>query len=213
MANDALVKAQEQGVKNLSESAAKSALGQALSKVETYQKKLMGAKEVAGRAGQAVVETALTQGTLFLGSVFEGAAGDWVKPMGIVDVRPAVALPLLAYAAYDIMNDGAYGEYALATANGLFGSWFAGVGVMVGQAAKEKFSKGGGVDAAGNPPPANVKKDANGNPIKDPTTGLWVTAGRQISGNDGPSRDVTLSPPRRGGLVRASRRNRDEEED
>jgi len=176
----------------VSEKAAPAALNQAVDKIHQLKTKLAEGKETVKAVGSEVIQLALTQGTLFLASFAEGALGDWMKPGGIVDVRPVIGGAAIVYGFYDLATGGDLGCYALAAGNGIVGSWTAGMGVSAGKAAADAWSGRGNTtmkDKAGNPPPSNVKRNADGQPLLD-DKGNWVLAG--------PVRDVARTQDRRG---------------
>lgn len=133
----ALQKALKTGTSNLSEGQSKNALGQALTKLKGLGTKAEIWKDNAMDAGSEVIQTAETQGTLFLACMAEGYFGEDKLTVG-VDVRPVVGTVATVFGLWDTLNGGKYGgKHFVAVGNGLIGSKIASVGLKAGRKLAE----------------------------------------------------------------------------
>ena len=135
----------------VSDKAAKSALGNAVSRIANLTKKANTSKEAMMETGTLVLHTAETQGSLFLSSMAEGYLGEDKLKLGSVDLRAPVGLLAQGYGLYQTMTGqkGA-GQHVLALGNGVMGSWLANVARNAGRTLAEK--------RAGYQPAANVQQ-------------------------------------------------------
>ena len=113
---------------------AKTALGQAVSRITSLTKRANASKEAMVETGSMVVHTAEMQGSLFLASMAEGYFGEEKLKIGSVDLRAPVALGAQIFGIYDTMKGGKNGgAHLLALGNGVLGSWLASVARGAGQ--------------------------------------------------------------------------------
>lgn len=123
----------------VSDRQAKTALGQAVTRISSLTKRANASKEAMTHTGSMVVHTAETQGSLFLASMAEGYFGEDKLKIGSVDVRAPLALTAQGFGLYDTMKGGKNGgAHLLALGNGLLGSWLATVARRAGQTLATK---------------------------------------------------------------------------
>lgn len=174
----------------VSDRQAKSALGQAVTRITSLTRRANASKEAMTQTGSMVVHTAEMQGSLFLASMAEGYFGDEKLKIGAVDVRAPLAIAAQGFGLYDTMKGGKNGgAHVLALGNGLLGSWLASIGRKAGQTLASK--KG----AAGTTP-ALIPQLQGGHPFQA------LLSEPALSG---PPREVVLTP--------RSRRHPDDEDD
>lgn len=201
----------------VSEKQAKSALGDAVGKIASLTKKNNITKEQIEETSDQVVNTGLTQGSLFLASLAEGYFGPEKMKVGGVDMRAGLGVAASGYGLYQTITGEDGGAGYLAAGNGVFGSWLASVGRDAGQALAEKREKAkAGGAASSSPaadPAANIQPQPQPQPAATPSTGgLLAEPARALPQPDpvvrGPIREVLLTPrgestqgqgPRRGG--------------
>lgn len=213
----------------VSDKAAQSALGSAVSRISNLTKKANTSKEAMMETGTLVLHTAETQGSLFLASMAEGYLGEEKLKLGAVDLRAPVGLLAQGYGLYQTMTGqkGA-GQHVLALGNGVMGSWLANVARNAGRTLAEK--------RAGNAAPANPSAQITPGATPPVVVMQGALPGPTLlypePGVAGPVREVLLTPepiaagdddvgrwPRRrdrrpgpGRFVRAAR-NRDRDDD
>lgn len=183
----------------VSEKQAKSALGAAVDRITNLKKKAEDMKETVTGAATEFLKTGITQSTLFTASVAKGALGDkYLRPGGVVDVRPVTAGVLGLYSIYDLlMNDGKYGgAYALAGANGIGGSWTAEMGIAAGQGMQKMWEK---------PQDVQVGSEGQTRQNADGKTEVFKAGQWQLAGAIGPERKISLLPTRSKAKARARR--------
>ena len=126
----------------VTEKQAQSALGEAVGKIASLTRKNNITKEQMEATGEQVVNTGLTQGSLFLSSLAEGYFGPEKMKVGGVDLRAGVGVAATGYGLYQTITGEDGGAAYLAAGNGVFGSWLASVGRDAGQTLAEKRKKG-----------------------------------------------------------------------
>ncbi|MCB9746755.1 MAG: hypothetical protein H6740_29550 [Alphaproteobacteria bacterium] len=151
----------EKPVSQLSENQAKSALGDALSKIASRDRQVAVSKETMANTANAVVNVIETNGALFLSSMAEGYFGEDKLKVGSVDVRAPLGIGLQGYGLYQMITGKKGGEHALALGNGVTGSWLSSVGRNAGQMLKQKAS---GVQATAQVLPAGPTMQGNYQP-------------------------------------------------
>ena len=185
----------------VSDKAAQSALGEAVSRIASLTKRAHHSKEAMVETGTVVLHAAETQGSLFLASLAEGYLGEDKLKVGAVDLRGPVALLAQGYGLYQTMTGqkGA-GAHVMAVGNGLMGSLLASIARNAGRTLAEKR---GGAAPAPMPLPAPA-------PVPVVMQGLLPEPGLS-----GPMREVLLTPEtegdelgRRGGRRRMRQRMR-----
>jgi hypothetical protein len=125
----------------VSDKAARSALGDAVSRISNLTKRANTSKEAMMETGTLVLHTAETQGSLFLASLAEGYLGEEKLKVGPVDLRAPVALLAQGYGLYQtITGQKGAGQHVLALGNGVMGSWLANVGRNAGRTLAERRS-------------------------------------------------------------------------
>jgi len=142
--------------------AAVSGLKAATEKLKSMKSRLETAKENAGTTATAAMHAGETLGTTFVASTAEGYFGrDKLKPGG-VPLR-AVGGFLLGGWGLAAMISGDGGGHQLAIGTGLLASEGASLGVLAGQALKEKMAKDASANANGGAAqtPANPAAPAN----------------------------------------------------
>ena len=150
MANQSALAAAMKGDK-VSDRQAKTALGQAVTRIANLTRRANASKESMAHTGSMVVHTAETQGSLFLASMAEGYFGEEKLKIGSVDVRAPLAIAAQGYGLYDTMKGGKNGgAHMLALGNGLMGSWLATVARKAGQTLATK--KGAAAPVASTSP-------------------------------------------------------------
>ena len=123
----------------VSDKAAQSALGEAVSRIASLTKRAQHSKEAMVETGTVVLHTAETQGALFLASLAEGYLGEDKIKIGAVDLRGPLGLLAQGYGLYQTMTGqkGA-GAHVMAVGNGLMGSMLASVARNAGRTLAEK---------------------------------------------------------------------------
>ena len=122
-------------VKGMSETAAKSALTEAMNRMNRGEKKLAVMRENAKVTGEALVHTAEITGTAFLSSMAAGYRGEKGLKVGPVDARLA-GVGLQVWGLYDcLMGNG--GGHQLAIGTGMVTSYIAEKGHIAGAALAE----------------------------------------------------------------------------
>lgn len=195
----------------VSEKQAKSALGDAVGKIASLTRKNNITKEQMEETGEQVVNTGLTQGSLFLASLAEGYFGPEKMKVGGVDMRAGLGVAASGYGLYQTITGEDGGAGYLAAGNGVFGSWLATVGRDAGQALAEKREKAKAEAAA----PSSPAPDGTAQPqvvqVQPATGGLLAEPVRALPKPQpdhvvqGPVREVLLTPrgegqgPRKGG--------------
>jgi hypothetical protein len=175
----------------VSDKAAQSALGSAVSRIANLTKKANTSKEAMIETGTLVVHTAETQGSLFLSSMAEGYLGEEKLKLGSVDLRAPVGLLAQGYGLYQTMTGqkGA-GEHVLALGTGVMGSWLANVARNAGRTLAEKraANQGGEVPAVQLTPAATQPMVVMQGALPGPAM-LFPEPGVA-----GPVREVLLTP-------------------
>ncbi len=185
----------------VNEKQAKSALGDAVGKIASLTKKNNITKEQIEETGEQVVNTGLTQGSLFLASLAEGYFGPEKMKVGGVDVRAGLGVAASGYGLYQTITGEDGGAGYLAAGNGVFGSWLASVGRDAGQALAEKREKAKAQGASPSSPAADpaASVQPQPQPAATPNTGgLLAEPARALPQPDpvvrGPIREVLLTP-------------------
>ena len=183
----------------VNEKQAKSALGDAVGKIASLTKKNNITKEQIEETGEQVVNTGLTQGSLFLASLAEGYFGPEKMKVGGVDMRAGLGVAASGYGLYQTITGEDGGAGYLAAGNGVFGSWLASVGRDAGQARAEKREKAKAEGAAPSSPAADPAAQVQPAPAATPSTGgLLAEPARALPQPDpvvrGPIREVLLTP-------------------
>ena len=198
MANQSALAAAMKGDK-VSDRQAKTALGQAVTRIASLTKRANASKEAMAHTGSMVVHTAETQGSLFLASMAEGYFGEEKLKIGSVDVRAPLAIAAQGYGLYDTMKGGKNGgAHLLALGNGLMGSWLATVARKAGQTLATK--KGATTPMAQSLLPQLEGMGSGGMPFQALLTEPALA---------GPPREVVLTPR----AERVRRRHLDEDDD
>ena len=194
MANQSALAAAMKGDK-VNDRQAKTALGQAVTRIASLTKRANASKEAMAHTGSMVVHTAETQGSLFLASMAEGYFGEEKLKVGSVDVRAPLALAAQGYGLYDTMKGGKNGgAHLLALGNGLMGSWLATVARKAGQTLATKRAA----------PPTTVQQLLPQVQGQIPFQTLLTEPALA-----GPPREVVLTPR----AERVRRRSREEDDD
>ena len=194
MANQSALAAAMKGDK-VSDRQAKTALGQAVTRIANLTRRANASKESMAHTGSMVVHTAETQGSLFLASMAEGYFGEDKLKIGSVDVRAPLALTAQGFGLYDTMKGGKNGgAHMLALGNGLMGSWLATVARKAGQTLATKRAA----------PPTTVQQLLPQVQGQIPFQTLLTEPALA-----GPPREVVLTPR----AERVRRRSREEDDD
>ena len=194
MANQSALAAAMKGDK-VSDRQAKTALGQAVTRIANLTRRANASKESMAHTGSMVVHTAETQGSLFLASMAEGYFGEEKLKIGSVDVRAPLAIAAQGYGLYDTMKGGKNGgAHLLALGNGLMGSWLATVARKAGQTLATKRAA----------PPTTVQQLLPQVQGQIPFQTLLTEPALA-----GPPREVVLTPR----AERVRRRSREEDDD
>lgn len=205
---------------DVSEKQAQSALGDAVSKIASLTRKNNITKEQMEETGEQVVNTGLTQGSLFLSSLAEGYFGPEKMKVGGVDMRAGLGVAATGYGLYQTITGEEGGAGYLAAGNGVFGSWLATVGRDAGQALAEKRNKGkDGAPAASAGPAATQPNTVTPPAEAAPSTGddgllpeprvhraRALPASQPEPVTSGPVREILLTPRAEGGRPRAQQR-------
>ena len=138
----------------VSDKAARSALGDAVSRISNLTKRANTSKEAMMETGTLVLHTAETQGSLFLASLAEGYFGEDKLKVGPVDLRAPLAIAAQGYGLYQtITGQKGAGQHVLALGNGVMGSWLANVGRNAGRTLAERRAAPGTSTTTVTPPP------------------------------------------------------------
>lgn len=192
----------------VSEKQAKSALGDAVGKIASLTKKNNITKEQMEATGEQVVNTGLTQGSLFLASLAEGYFGPDKMKVGGVDMRAGLGVAATGYGLYQTITGEDGGATFLAAGNGVFGSWLASVGRDAGQTLAEKRDKAKAKEAAPSSqpadpaaqaqpaatPPAAMPTPATGGLLPEPQVIRALPQPQPDHAVQGPMREVLLTP-------------------
>lgn len=135
----ALAKAQDAlaSGKQMSQTTAKSALEEAMSKLESAGKRASKAKEQVVAGAEALMHTGEIQGTVFLASMAEGYFGEDKMRVGSVDMRAIGGVAVAGWGIYEAMT-GKGGTHQLAVGNGLLATAIGSYGRLAGAKLKEK---------------------------------------------------------------------------
>ncbi len=134
-------------VKGMSEAAAKSALTEAMGRMNRGERKLAIMRENAKVTGEALVHTAEITGTAFLSSMAAGYRGERGLKIGPVDARLA-GVGLQVWGLYDCLM-GSGGGHQLAIGTGMVTSYIAEKGHIAGAALAEIRSDKAAAAASG----------------------------------------------------------------
>lgn len=188
--NSALQTAMQGG--KVSDKAAQSALGSAVTRIANLTKKANTSKESMVETGTLVVHTVETEGSLFLASMAEGYFGEERLKLGSVDMRAPIGILAQGYGLYQTATGqkGA-GQHVLALGTGVLGSWLANVARNAGRTLSEKRT---GTQRPADMPVVMVQGALPApSLIPEPTL-------------SGPMREVLLTPERERRRVRRARR-------
>ena len=169
------------GGSKVSDKAAQSALGEAVSRIASLSKRAQNSKEAMVETGTALMHTTETQGALFLASLAEGYLGEDKIKVGAVDLRAPVGLIAQGYGLYQTMTGqkGA-GAHVMAVGTGLMASWLASVARNAGRTLAEKRN-----------PPAPAPAPVMSAPMPAPVVMQGLLPEPALSG---PMREVLLTP-------------------
>lgn len=140
----------------VADGATKSALKEAVEKLESMGGRISKFKERGESTVDALISTAEIQGTVMVASMAEGFWGEDKMDIGPIDIRAAGGLITGGYGLYQAMEGKKGYEHALAIGNGLLATVSCRLGRNAGKALREKGEKK--PDAKDKPasPPANA---------------------------------------------------------
>ncbi|MCB9764971.1 MAG: hypothetical protein H6739_34680 [Alphaproteobacteria bacterium] len=122
----------------VSDRQAQSALGAAVTKITSLQRRDGRSQEAIDNTGEQLVHIAETQGSLLLSSFAEGYFGSEKLKIAGIDLRAISGVAAKGYGLIRTLTGKKDGGHALALGNGLFGSWLASVGVKAGQSLQQR---------------------------------------------------------------------------